>query len=254
MKSMRRAVAIATLLAVVAVGGTVHGQSLTDDPAFALYREAAQAADAKDFERATQLAKEAIAQYPDHLLAWYLLGQAAMGRSAWNEAVNAFTNVTKRYPRSFAAHRDLGLALANLGRLDEARAEFDAALALRPDDDDTRLRLASMLYDKGLHDAALPLLETLSRSSNPPPEVYLLLARTYYERNDLPASEKAFAKAAAARDDGKIWFNLGVVRVRLRDFTGAQAAFKHAAEHPEVREQANRELEKIREAIRLGTR
>jgi Tfp pilus assembly protein PilF len=111
-----------------------------------------------------------------------------------------------------------------------------------------------LLYDQGQRDIALPMLEKLARDDNPTPEVWLLLARTYYERNDLPASEKAFAKAAAARDDGKIWFNLGVVRVRLRDFTGAQAAFKHAAEHPEVREQATRELEKIREAIRLGTR
>jgi Tfp pilus assembly protein PilF len=70
----------------------------------------------------------------------------------------------------------------------------------------------------------------------------------------LPASEKAFAKAAALRDDGKIWFNLGIVRVRLRDFTGAQVAFKRAAEHPEVRQEANRELDKIREATHLGTR
>jgi tetratricopeptide (TPR) repeat protein len=250
---MKRVVGIVVLFAI-AVCGTARGQSLTDDPAFALYRQAAQAADAHDFERATQLAKEAIAQYPDHLLAWYLLGQAAMGRSAWDEAVNAFTNVTKRYPGSFAAHRDLGLALANLGRLAEAKAAFEAALALRPDNDDTRLRLAFMLYDKGQRDLALPMLEALSRGDNATPEVWLLLARTYYDRNDLPASEKAFTKAAALRDDGKIWFNLGIVRVRLRDFTGAQAAFRHAAEHPEVRQEANRELDKIREATRLGTK
>jgi tetratricopeptide (TPR) repeat protein len=249
-----RTLAAALILAAAAVATGAHAQSLTDDPAFALYRQAAQAADAKDFERATQLAKEAIAQYPDHLLAWYLLGQAAMGRSAWSEAVDAFSNVTRRYPKSFAAHRDLGLALAHLGRKEEAKTELEAALALRPDNDDTRLRLAFMLYDQGQRDIALPMLETLARGDNPTPEVWLLLARTYYERNDLPATEKAFAKAAALRDDGKIWFNLGIVRVRLRDFTGAQVAFKRAAEHPEVRQEANRELDKIREATHLGTR
>ena len=250
---MKRVVGIVVLFAV-AVCGTARGQSLTDDPAFALYRQAGQAADAKDFERATQLAKEAIAQYPDHLLAWYLLGQAAMGRSAWSEAVDAFSNVTKRYPGSFAAHRDLGLALAHLGRKEEARREFETALSLRPDNDDTRLRLAFMLYEQNQRDIALPMLETLARGNNPTPEVWLLLARTYYDRNDLPASEKAFANAAALRDDGKIWFNLGIVRMRLRDFTGAQAAFKRAADHPDVRQEANRELEKIREATRLGTK
>jgi tetratricopeptide (TPR) repeat protein len=251
---MRRLVAGALLLAAVGAGHTALAQSLTEDPAFALYRQAAQAADAKDFERATKLAKEAIAEYPDHLLAWYLLGQAAMGRSAWDEAVNAFSNVTKRYPKSFAAHRDLGLALANLGRVDESKAALETALSLRPDNDDTRIRLAFMLYEKGQRDAALPILEKLAGGSNATPEVYFVLARTYYERNDLPASEKAFAKAVALRDDGKTWFNLGVVRLRLSDFTGAQAAFKRAADHPDVREQANRELDKLREAGRLGTK
>ena len=251
---MRRLVAGALLFLGVATAHIALAQSLTEDPAFALYRQAAQAADAKDFERASKLAKEAIAEYPDHLLAWYLLGQAAMGRSAWDEAANAFANVTKRYPKSFAAHRDLGLALSSLGRVEEAKAAFETALSLRPDNDDTRVRMALMLYEKGHKDAALPILEKLASGASGTPEVYLLLARAYYERNDLPASEKAFAKAVTLRDDGKTWFNLGVVRLRLSDFTGAQAAFKRAAEHPETREQANRELDKLREASRLGTK
>ena len=241
-------------VALVAVATTAHAQTLTDDPAFALYRQAAQAAEAKDYPRATQLAREAIAQYPDHLLAWYLLGQAAMGRAAWDEAADAFANVVKRYPASFAARRDLGLALEHLGRVDEARAALEAALALRTDNQDVRLRLAFMLYDKGQRDAALPHLEALATASSTVPEVWLLLARTYYERNDLPASEKAFTRAVGLRDDGKTWFNLGVVRLRLNDQPGAQAAFKRAAEHAEVREQAARELDKLREAGKPATR
>ena len=247
---MRRWIAVA----LVAVATTAHAQTLTDDPAFALYRQAVQAAEAKDYPRAAQLAREAIAQYPDHLLAWYLLGQAAMGRAAWGEAADAFANVVKRYPASFAAHRDLGLALEHLDRVDEARAAFEAALARRADNQDVRLRLAFMLYDKGQRDAALPHLEALAGASSNAPEVWLLLARTYYERNDLPASEKAFTRAVGLRDDGKTWFNLGVVRLRLNDQPGAQAAFKRASEHAEVREQAARELDKLREAAKPATK
>jgi tetratricopeptide (TPR) repeat protein len=236
----------------LAAGGAA--QTLSDDPAFALYRQAVQAAEARDYERASRLAREAIAQYPDHLLAWYLLGQAAMGRSAWQEAADAFAAVVRRYPASFAAQRDLALALEQLGRVDEARAAFEAALARQPDHQDVRLRLAFMLFDRGQREAALPHLETLERAGSRAPEVWLMLARARYERGDLAASEKAFAGAAALRDDGKTWFNLGVVRLRLDDLVGAQEAFQRAATHADVREQAQRELQKLREAGRLGTK
>ena len=242
---MRRAT-LGALLLVLA--GPAHAQTLSDDPAFALYRGAVKATEAKDYGRASELARQAIAEYPDHLLAWYLLGQAALAREAWEEAVTAFTNVVKRYPASFAGHRDLGVALERLGRVDDARRAFETALQRRPDAAETRLRLAVMLYDKGQRDAALPQLEALAKAESSAPEVWLRLARSYYERNDLPASERAFARAGALRDDGATWFNLGVVRLRLRDASGARAAFTRAAEHAEVREQAARELEKLRTA------
>jgi tetratricopeptide (TPR) repeat protein len=210
---MRLVLVVAVLVAAAAA--PVCAQTLSDDQAFTLYRQAVQAAESKDYERATKLAREAIAQYPDHLLAWYLLGQAAMGRSAWQEAAEAFGGVVKRYPGSFAGHRDLGLALENLGRKDEARAAFEAALTRRPEHQDVRLRLAYLLWDAGQRDAALPHLEKLASTDTAAPEVWLMLARAYYDRNDLAGSEKAFTRAAALRSDGKTWFNLGVVRLRL---------------------------------------
>src|SRR5688500_15926058 len=92
------------LLAVSCLAPTAaFAQTLIVDPPFAHCRQAVQAAEARDYELASALAKDAIAQYPDHLLAWYLLGQAATARSAWDEADDAFANVVKRYPASFAA-------------------------------------------------------------------------------------------------------------------------------------------------------
>ena len=234
----------AMLLGLLAVGA--GAQTLTDDPAFALYREAVSAAAAKDHERAETLGRQALAHFPDHVLAWYLLGQIALGREHWEEAATAFTNVVRRYPGSFAGHRDRGVALERLGRADEARQAYEAALALRPDDTDTRLRLALLLHASGQRDAALPHLERLARSGSEAIEVWRVLARTYYERADYAASERAFTRAAALANDGRTWFNLGVVRLRLEDRTGARTAFEQAARHAEVREQAARELENLR--------
>ena len=52
----------------------VIGQSLSDDPAFALYRQALEAFERKEYDRAGNLAREAIQHYPEHLVAHYLLG------------------------------------------------------------------------------------------------------------------------------------------------------------------------------------
>jgi PAS domain-containing protein len=52
-------------------------------------------------------------------------------------------------------------------------------------------------------------------------------------------------RAAELRDDGKTWFNLAVVRLRLVDKAGAIEALQRAAGHPEVRDQAVAELAKL---------
>jgi tetratricopeptide (TPR) repeat protein len=244
--------ALAMAFCAVARAGSVSGQGVWDDPAFALYRQAVDAIDRKDYERATRLAREALSQYSDHVLAHYLLGQAALARSAWEEAVAAFTTVARLYPASFAAQRDLGIALDELGRVDEARAAFETALARRADSSDVRTRLAFMLLRAGQKDRAVAHLEALAAQGSSTPEVWIALARVRYEHGELAGSEKAFARAVALRDDGRAWFNLGVVRARLDDRPGALEAFEHAAQHPDVRAQATREIGRLREAPARG--
>ena len=77
------------------------------------------------------------------------------------------------------------------------------------------------------------------------PEVWTALGRLRYEQDQLSESERAFRRAAELRDDGKTWFNLAVVRLRLYDKAGAIEALQRAAAHPEVREQAVTELGKL---------
>ena len=64
------AVALAWLLP-----GAAAAQSMWDDAAFVLYRQGVDAMDAKDFAKAAALARDATAAYPEHVLAFYLLGR-----------------------------------------------------------------------------------------------------------------------------------------------------------------------------------
>src|SRR5687768_13416835 len=73
-------------------------QSLSDDRAFELAREAHTALERSDWAAASRLAREAIAEYPDHVLAHYLLAQAALAQERWEDAVSALQTVVRLYP------------------------------------------------------------------------------------------------------------------------------------------------------------
>ena len=136
--------AIGFAFCAIATTGTAGAQGIWDDPAFALYRQAVEAMDRKDYAKASELSGQAIAQQPTHVLAHYLRGQAAMFQSRYEDAAAAFGKAVELYPGSFAAQRDLGGAHEQLNRVDDAARAYEAALALR-DQDDLRLRLAFML-------------------------------------------------------------------------------------------------------------
>ena len=244
--------ALGLAFCAIASVGTAQAQGIWDDPAFALYRQAVEAMDKKDYARVTMLTGQAIAQQPTHVLAYYLRGQAAMFQSRWDDAAVAFGKVVELYPASFAGHRDLGGAYEQLNRVDDAAKEYEAALALR-EQEEVRVRLAFMLLKANQPARALPELQALADKDTRTPEVWSALARVAYEKNDLPAAEKNFSRAAALREEGRTWYNLGVVRTRLNDLPGALRAFEKAAQHHDTRDPAQKEIAKVREAMKQPT-
>jgi tetratricopeptide (TPR) repeat protein len=227
-------------------------QTLWEDPAFALYRQAVEAMDRKDYALAADLAGQAAARLPSHVLAHYLSGQAAAALGRWAPAATAFEKVVELYPDSFAGQRDLGTCYDHLGRADDAARAWDRALALK-DSDEVRASLAFLLVKEGRRPQALQHLGVLAEHGTTRPEVWTTIARLNYETGDLKASEKAFVQAAALKDDGRTWFNLGVVRARLNDSPGALDAFEHAAQHTDTREQAQKEIARIKSAPKSTT-
>ena len=241
--------AVGLAFCAIATTGTAGAQGIWDDPAFALYRQAVEAMDRKDYAKASELSGQAIAQQPTHVLAYYLRGQAAMFRARWEEAAASFAKAVELYPGSFAAQRDLGAASEQLNRVDNAARAYEAALALR-DQEDLRVRLAFMLLTAGQQPRALSHLQALADRDTKAPEVWSTLGRLAYEKSDLATAEKFFTRAATLRDEGRTWFNLGVVRTRLKNLPGALEAYERAAQHSDTREPAQKEGAKVREAMK----
>lgn len=246
---MTARLALVALARLALATGPAAAQSIWDDPAFQLLRQATDALNASDFPKAQDLATRAIAEMPGHPLAYYVRGQAAAAQSRWDEAAQSFGKVVELYPGSFAAQRDLGASLERLGKTKEAGQAYKAALALR-DQEDLRVRMALMLVDAGDEPAALAELEKLAAAGSKQVAVWTTLGRLQYENGEIATAEKSYAKAVELKDDGRNWFNLGVVRARLKDFPGALEAFERAAQHQDVKKQADTEAGRIREAMR----
>jgi tetratricopeptide (TPR) repeat protein len=210
-------------------GNRATAQTLADDPAFVASRQATEAFNRQDYPKAESLARQAIAHYPQHFIAHYLLGQSALATSQWEDAAQAFSTVLQLYPKCFVGHRDLGIALTQANRADEAGSAYQAALALRPESEDVQVRLAFLYVQAGRQEAALSLLKSLTDKGTTLPEVWATFGRLLYDTKEFTASEKALRRAAELRDDGNIWFNLGAVRLYLQDVPGARAAFEQAA-------------------------
>ena len=219
------------------IGGTapvaraVAAQSLWDDPAFALYRQAVEAMEAKDFARASTLADEAIKAYPDNILAYYLRGQAALAERRWPDAATAFAKVVALYPGSFAGQRDLATALQQAGRTRRGGARLrggaHAQARQRGHPAAPGLPVRQRQADRT---GPEPLLQSLADRGTKAYDVYTTLARIAYEKDDFAGSEAAFVKALAVRDDGKTWFNLGVVRVRRERSEGGPRGLRACRE------------------------
>jgi tetratricopeptide (TPR) repeat protein len=88
-------------------------------------------------------------------LALEVRGVEALNRGDWPAAVDAFRKGTTLAPRSAALHHRLGTALAMTGKQDEARREFEAALAASPGYAKAHYSLGLLSEDLGDDEGAL---------------------------------------------------------------------------------------------------
>ena len=147
----------------------------------------------------------------------------------------------KARPDLARAHRAAAAAYRRLGQTEEAAAELKEALALRFDDTEARGELVSLALDRGDLDGALKLLgETLAIE---PATLYprLRAAELLSENGRTEEAAKAYAQAIAlAPDDPEPHEQLGRHRLRIKDDSGALAAFTRALslrpQNPALRE------------------
>ncbi len=99
-----------------------------------------------DYDRAIAEFRAALELDGNRFDACFNLGQAYRGKGLLNDAINAYRRAIGIKPDS-NAHNSLGVLLRETGRPDEAAAEFEKTLKLKPDDPNPHVNLGSYYCD-----------------------------------------------------------------------------------------------------------
>jgi tetratricopeptide (TPR) repeat protein len=108
-----------------------------------------------DFPTAERLYREILAKDANHFAAGYMLGALLLQKGAVREAATLLSRCRDLGPPNPKLLSNLGLALTKLKRTDEAIAAFDQAIALEPGHVTARLNRANALRQAGKLQEAL---------------------------------------------------------------------------------------------------
>src|SRR5258707_12557668 len=86
-----------------------------------------------DCHQAEQVCRGLVQAEPANGEAWLLLGNVLVGSGRHEEALSCFQQALSNIPRSPASCTELGVALAQLGRLEESAVAFRAAIRTQPE-------------------------------------------------------------------------------------------------------------------------
>ncbi|WP_442580618.1 FecR domain-containing protein [Mesorhizobium sp. ASY16-5R] len=166
-----------------------------DDPtaleARARYRVVVQS----DLEGALADATRASELMPGSTSVWNLLGLVLSAREADREAEAAFLKGVELDPQDPLARANLALLYLDQGRVAEAKAEIDTAMAEDPSFEIGLVARGRYYIETNEMDKAVQDLLAASTANPTYAQVLLLLAAAYYEKGDKEPAEQALENA-----------------------------------------------------------
>ncbi len=147
-----------------------------------------------DTTAAIALAEELKAERPDNVRVGFIVGNTYLAAREYEQAEAAFRAIVDENPRAEQAWIQLSRALSAQGRLDDARATVDEALAAAPDAPNILWAKASFLERANDIDGAIEIYEALyERNSNSLVVANNLASLLATYREDQESLDRAFA-------------------------------------------------------------
>jgi tetratricopeptide (TPR) repeat protein len=181
-------------------------------------------------EKAVEVMEHVVHDAPQDVSARILLIRSYLAKPDNVAAKAAAQDLQTLAPTSGAGAYLAGLADAGQNKLDDAKKEFEQSLKLQPDAFDTLSALARLDVARGQPQAAIALLKTAADQDAPDAKnapVLNLLGELYLGQKDLPHAQDALTRATVTAP--KWWIpyrNLALVKLAGSDTDGAIAAYK----------------------------
>jgi tetratricopeptide (TPR) repeat protein len=197
----------------------------------------AEAAIVKSDWKAAQAKLEPwLAAHPADPRALFDLGYVADAQNRLDDAVSLYRRAVEANPQSFEAHLSLGLLLARLGKLADARPELAAATSLDPGDAGPAVKarawraLAQIDRNADAIEASNDLLEALKLTPETPADT-LLAASLADQAGQYDAAETAYRRILA-RDPKSAPANAGLAHLLIarKQYPEAETLLRTALE------------------------
>jgi tetratricopeptide (TPR) repeat protein len=159
----------------------------------------------------------------------------ALGALTWKQSrvysdlEGLWRDVLQKNPTAWMAHNNLGNLLKDAGRLEEARSEYDAAIAVRPDFAMAHSNLGIVCKRQGRLDDAIREYRRAIQSDPDYVAAHFNLGLAFQQRGDLDQAAAEFRKYIAARPKrAEARVNLGCILMSQGQLAQAAESFEAA--------------------------
>jgi len=123
------------------------------------------------------------------------LGEIAMEREEYQEALSHYQHVVDYDPNDAEAWFEVGEAHRNLKNFEEAETSYKRAIALSPDEDDYYFDLNKVYAESGQPAKAIAVIEEGLKNNPDSVALNIFMVTTYIEKNDFDQAEKYLEEA-----------------------------------------------------------